>query len=100
MKKNAVLAQAVAIVLLSHSVSSLAASHKMHDVEFPLPTNLEQCYGIVKAHKNSCGTAHNTCAGRDAKKQDKAAWILLPKGTCDKIAGGSTQKPQKSDGQD
>ncbi len=53
----------------------------------------EKCYGVVKAGKNDCQTAHNACAGHSVEDRQADAWIYLPKGTCDKIVGGSTSKP-------
>jgi len=48
----------------------------------------EKCSGIVKAGKNDCGTSKTSCAGAIKTDRDAEAWILLPKGTCDRIAGG------------
>ena len=52
--------------------------------------DVEKCYGVVKAGKNDCQTATSACAGTAAKDGQSDAWIYLPKGTCDKIVGGST----------
>ena len=49
----------------------------------------EKCYGIAKAGKNDCKTAGGSCAGTAKKDKEKDSFLLLPKGTCDKIAGGS-----------
>lgn len=49
----------------------------------------EKCYGIAKAGKNDCKTAGGSCAGTAKKDKEKDSFVLLPKGTCDKIAGGS-----------
>ena len=51
----------------------------------------EKCAGIVKAGKNDCGTSVSSCAGTAKADNDKEAWILVPKGTCEKIAGGHLQ---------
>ena len=48
----------------------------------------EKCAGIVKAGKNDCGTSKSSCAGTAAADHDPDAWILVPKGTCDRIVGG------------
>ena len=48
----------------------------------------EKCAGIVKASKNDCGTSKSSCAGSISTDRDSEAWIYLPKGTCEKIAGG------------
>jgi uncharacterized membrane protein len=51
----------------------------------------EKCAGIAKAGKNDCGTSVSSCAGSAKTDNDKEAWILVPAGTCDKIAGGRVQ---------
>jgi uncharacterized membrane protein len=49
----------------------------------------EKCAGIVKAGKNDCATAGNSCAGQVKVDGQKDAWIYVPKGTCEKITGGT-----------
>ncbi len=49
----------------------------------------EKCYGVVKAGKNDCQTASSACAGSTTRDNQPDAWIYLPAGTCEKIAGGS-----------
>ena len=49
----------------------------------------EKCAGIVKAGKNDCGTSKSSCAGTAKVDRDPEAWVYVPKGTCDKIAGGT-----------
>ena len=49
----------------------------------------EKCYGVVKAGKNDCQTSAGSCAGTVKSDGQKDAWIYLPKGTCEKIVGGS-----------
>ncbi|HTR84003.1 MAG TPA: DUF2282 domain-containing protein [Reyranella sp.] len=51
--------------------------------------NVEKCYGVAKAGKNDCQTAHSSCAGTSKQDGQKDAWIALPKGACAKIVGGS-----------
>jgi len=53
---------------------------------------MEKCYGITKAGMNDCQTANSSCAGTAKMDHQKDAFIAVPKGTCDKIAGG-TLKP-------
>jgi uncharacterized membrane protein len=48
----------------------------------------EQCAGIAKAGQNDCATSTNACHGHATADQTAEAWIYLPKGTCDRIAGG------------
>ena len=51
----------------------------------------EKCAGVVKAGKNDCGTSKSSCAGTAKADKDAEAWIFVPKGTCEKIAGGRIQ---------
>lgn len=55
------------------------------------PKGGEKCYGVVKAGKNDCQTATGACAGTAAKDGQKDAFVYLPKGTCEKIVGGSLE---------
>jgi uncharacterized membrane protein len=50
--------------------------------------NMEKCYGIAKAGKNDCQTANSSCAGTSKKDAQADAWLSVPKGVCEKIAGG------------
>jgi len=72
---------AIALGLLTASTTALAEKPKM-----------EKCYGIVKAGKNDCQTSTSACAGTSKKDGQKDAWILIPKGSCEKIVGGSLKK--------
>ena len=49
----------------------------------------EKCYGVVKAGSNDCQTSTHACAGSSKDDSDPMSWIYLPKGTCEKIVGGS-----------
>ena len=51
-------------------------------------TQMEKCYGIVKAGMNDCQTSQASCAGSATKNNQPDAFIFLPKGICDKIVGG------------
>ncbi len=53
---------------------------------------VEKCYGIVKAGRNDCATANSSCAGTSTTDGQKDAWIYVPKGTCEKIVGGSLEQ--------
>ena len=59
----------------------------------------EKCAGVVKAGKNDCGTSRSACAGTATVDRDPEAWILVPAGTCERIAGGKvTNKPENVHG--
>ncbi|AMV14396.1 TPA: DUF2282 domain-containing protein [Legionella pneumophila] len=49
----------------------------------------EKCYGVVKKGMNDCSTATSDCAGSSTRDSQKDAFILLPKGICEKLVGGS-----------
>lgn len=54
--------------------------------------DMEQCAGVIKAGKNDCATSRNACHGHVNTDADPEAWIYVPKGTCDKIAGARVVK--------
>jgi uncharacterized membrane protein len=49
----------------------------------------EKCYGVSIAGHNDCKTANSSCAGTAKADNQKDAFVVLPKGTCAKIVGGS-----------
>jgi uncharacterized membrane protein len=51
--------------------------------------NSEKCYGVAKAGKNDCAGAAHACAGQSSKDNSRKEFIELPKGTCERIVGGS-----------
>ncbi len=53
---------------------------------------LEKCAGIAKTGKNDCGANGHACGGQAKKDNDPNEWIYVPKGVCDKIAGGKVLK--------
>ncbi len=52
-------------------------------------SNSEKCYGVAKAGKNDCAGAAHACAGQGTKNKSAKEFIKLPKGTCERIMGGS-----------
>lgn len=52
---------------------------------------MEKCYGVAKAGKNDCGANGHGCAGQAKADGDKNEWLSLPKGSCERIVGGSLQ---------
>lgn len=54
----------------------------------------EKCYGVVKSGKNDCKTLSNACAGHSMEDGQKDAFLVVPKGTCERIVGGSLEAPQ------
>jgi uncharacterized membrane protein len=52
-------------------------------------SNTEKCYGVAKAAKNDCAGAAHACAGQAAKDGSTKEFVKLPKGTCERLVGGS-----------
>ena len=88
-KSNAVLGSAMAAAL------SMALQASAQGRPAPVPTfDYEKCYGIAKAGKNDCQTANSSCAGTSRRNAQGDAWVYLPKGSCEKVVGGSLQPRQ------
>ena len=69
--------------------SAMAVALSMAVVNEAQAAEKEKCYGVAKAGKNDCVTANGSCAGSAKKDNQKDAYLILPKGTCDKIVGAS-----------
>ena len=82
-------AMAVAFSLALASAARAAGPAPMPKFEH------EKCYGIAKAGQNDCQTTNSSCAGTSKRNGQGDAWIYVPKGSCDKVVGGST-KPKQS----
>jgi len=61
----------------------------MAGVERAEAAEMEKCYGVAKAGMNDCATNTSSCAGTSKTDRQGDAYIALPKGACEKIAGGS-----------
>ncbi len=48
----------------------------------------EKCYGIVKSGQNDCATKTSSCVSSSKIDGQKDAFIVVPKGLCDKLVGG------------
>jgi uncharacterized membrane protein len=81
-KKTPVLAAAISSLLVAGAgaIGSQAVA-----------ADMEKCYGVVKAGKNDCQTATSSCAGTSTKDAQGDAWVFLPKGSCEKVVGGSLE---------
>jgi uncharacterized membrane protein len=51
--------------------------------------DMEKCYGVAKAGKNDCAGPAHACAGQSKVDAGGKEWISVPKGTCERLAGGS-----------
>ena len=79
------------VAVITAALGSLVAVDTLSAVAADKPPRMEKCYGIVKAGKNDCQTSNTACAGTSTKDSQKDAWLYIPKGSCEKIVGGSLQ---------
>lgn len=90
MKKNIALQSAIAGVValgfLAVGTPSIADGGKHGKMKM----EGEKCYGVAKAGMNDCKSGIHGCKGKAEKDNDKKSFIVVPHGTCAKIAGGST----------
>lgn len=77
--KLAFVASAFAVALTVNSTSTAVAQTGAQ----------EKCYGVAKKGKNDCQTAKTSCAGTSTRDNQGDAWVYVPKGTCEKLVGGS-----------
>lgn len=82
---------ALAGLLLMGAAGAAGAADKPAAEKADKPAG-EKCFGIVKAAKNDCQTATTACAGQSATDGQPDAYIYLPKGSCEKIVGGSLKE--------
>jgi uncharacterized membrane protein len=77
------IASALSLGVLAATVAPAVAADK---------APVEKCLGIAKASKNDCAskTAGHACAGQSTVDGEKKSFLLVPKGICEKIVGGST----------
>jgi uncharacterized membrane protein len=78
--KTALLSTAIGSVL---ALGTVMSAHAADD-----PTT-EKCYGVAKAGKNDCAGAAHACAGQSKTNAGAKEFIKLPKGTCERVVGGS-----------
>ena len=91
------LAAAVGIALAAMSTAQAQQAAKPMNpqqqatMERMMKNNLEKCYGVAARAKNDCAEGAHSCVGQSTIDRDKASFVALPKGDCQKLAGGSLQ---------
>ena len=87
--KNFVLVSAVSGLLIM-SGTGFSPTVEAATAETKANTNTkEKCYGVAKAGKNDCATKTSSCAGSAKVDGQKDAFIMVPKGLCDRLNGSS-----------
>ncbi len=94
MKDNGNLHKAMATSALVAALSLATAGGVLAQAK----VEMEECYGIVKAGQNDCAVESlgSTCAGTSKVDRQVDAYLLVPKGTCAKIAGAALAPPKKA----
>lgn len=81
---------------IASAITTLVAMAAQAQVHPEKPTyEYEKCFGVAKTGKNDCFTAKHACAGTATQDHEGDSWIYIPKGTCEKIAGGSLAAQKK-----
>ncbi|MHB1947650.1 MAG: BufA1 family periplasmic bufferin-type metallophore [Gammaproteobacteria bacterium] len=91
MSKKVALAALSAVVTMGLSANIVAKDNDGMTMQPHVIKGMEKCYGIAKAGKNDCGSSKLSCAAQSKIDGDKDGWLAVPKGTCDRIVGGSTK---------
>lgn len=75
--------------LLAAAIGGLIAAGPALSADEQKAQATEKCYGVAKAGQNECAGPAHSCSGLSKKDGDTREWIKLPKGTCERIVGGS-----------
>lgn len=59
-------------------------------MERMVKNNLEKCYGVAARGKNDCAEGQHSCVGQATRDREPDSFVLVPKGDCQKLAGGKT----------
>lgn len=73
----------LALAVVAAALTPIQANAQGTDI------TLEKCFGIVKAGMNDCKNGVNDCASTSTQDNQADAFILLPKGACERITGAS-----------
>jgi uncharacterized membrane protein len=75
--------------MLAAAIGSLVAMSAAQQSVAAEVVKIEKCYGVAKAGKNDCATGAHTCQSLSTVDGEGAAWVNVPKGTCERLVGGS-----------
>ena len=73
--------------------SALAAALSLSAMGVAQAQETEQCFGVAKAGMNDCKAGSHSCKGQSTVDADPQSFVLVPVGTCEKIAGGTMTPP-------
>jgi uncharacterized membrane protein len=83
------IAALLSATLVSGCAAEVAAAKRAAAIDRGAP---ERCFGVARAGRNDCRTAVHICAGWAHRDSDPHAFVYVPTGTCDRIAGGLTDE--------
>ena len=91
---TATLAAAVGLALAASAQAQqggkpMTKEQKM-TMERMVKNNLEKCYGVAARGKNDCAEGAHSCVGQATRDREADSFVLVPKGDCQKLAGGKT----------
>ena len=75
--------------ILAAAIGGLVAFANTASAADDKAAQTEKCFGVAKAGKNDCAGPAHSCTGLSKKDGDSKEWITVPKGTCERIVGGS-----------
>ena len=91
---TATLAAAVGLALAAAAQAQqdkpMTKEQKM-TMERMVKNNLEKCYGVAARGKNDCAEGQHSCVGQATRDREPDSFVLVPKGDCQKLAGGKTK---------
>jgi uncharacterized membrane protein len=93
---TATLAAAIGLALVAQGALAQQGAKPMtkeqqQTMERMQKNNLEKCYGVAARGKNDCAEGAHSCVGHATIDRDKGSFVALPKGDCQKLAGGSAK---------
>ena len=93
---SATLAAAVGLALAASAHAQMDKSGKpmtkeqKATMERMVKNNLETCYGVAARGRNDCAEGAHSCVGQSTRDREPESFVLVPKGDCQKLAGGKT----------
>ena len=93
---SATLAAAVGLALAASAQAQQQGGKPMTKeqkmtMERMVKNNLEKCYGVAARGRTDCAEGAHSCVGQSTRDRDPQSFVLVPKGDCQKFAGGKTQ---------
>lgn len=70
-------------------VVALVATVTVAQAASPADAGMVKCYGIARAHMNSCKSGAHSCKGKAMVNGDPDSFLMVPTGLCQRIVHGS-----------